>query len=48
MGLSRWEFTLEFKLAALRRPEMEALAAEVARVIFVGLAVVHYCMYNTP
>jgi len=36
MGLSRWRFTKEFKLAAIRRLEMGASLAEVARAFQVN------------
>jgi transposase len=41
MGLSRRQFTKEFKLAALQRLEMGASVAEVARVFEVNPNVLH-------
>ncbi len=41
MGLSRRQFTREFKLAALQRLEMGATIAEVARVFEVNPNVLH-------
>jgi transposase-like protein len=38
MGLSRWQFTEEFKLAAIQRLEMAASVAEVARAFEVNLS----------
>lgn len=41
MGLSRRQFTREFKLAAVRRLEMGASIAEVARALEVNPNVLH-------
>ena len=41
MGLSRRQFTKEFKLAAIERLEMGALVAEVARAFEVNPNVLH-------
>ena len=41
MGLSRRQFTKEFKLAAVRRLEMGASIAEVARAFEVNPNVLH-------
>ena len=41
MGLSRRQFTKEFKLAAIQRLEMGASLAEVARAFEVNPSVLH-------
>jgi transposase-like protein len=41
MGLSRRQFTKEFKLAAVRRPEQGVSIAEVARALEVNPNVLH-------
>jgi transposase len=42
MGLSRRQFTREFKLAAVRRLEMGSSIAEVARAFEVNPNVLHH------